>query len=132
MNPYLSQFAPQTMQQDMYGQPTVMDTSGRQKAQDAMNAQGSQLGQQALGINKNPMSQIDPVKLGMALRNVGQEYGGTPQGAYGRQDQYMKYSGMNPQTQQQQMLMDQGGADFMSPVQNMPVAGANGLLMPSN
>lgn len=114
MNPYLSQVAPQTMQQDMYGQPTVMDTSGRAMAQNAMNQQGSQLATQALGINKNPMKGIDPMKLGMALRNMGQEYGGTPQGGYGQQDLYMKYSGMNPQTQQQQMLMDQGGADMMS------------------
>jgi len=68
----------------------------------------------------------------MALRNMGDQYGGTPQGAYGRQDQYMKYSAMNPQTQQQQMQMYQGGADMMSPVQNMPVAGAYGQLMPSN
>lgn len=114
MNPYLSQVAPQAMQQDIYGQAPVMDTSGRAMAQNAMNQQGSKLASQALGVNKNPMQGIDPVKLGMALRNVGQEYGGTPQGAYGRQDQFMKYSAMNPQTQQQQMLMDQGGADMMS------------------
>ena len=132
MNPYLSQVAPQTMQQDAYGQAPVMDYSGRAMAQNAANQQGSQLGQQALGVNKNPMKNIDPVKLGMALRNAGQEYGGTPQGGYGQQDAYMKYGSMNPMTQQQQMLRDQGGADFMSPVQNMPVAGANGLLMPSN
>lgn len=132
MNPYLSQFAPQAMQQDVYGQPTVMDTSGRQKAQDAMNLQGAQLGQQALGINKNPMSGIDPMKLGMALRQMNTPYGGTPQGAYGQQDLYKKYASMNPSTQQQQMLMNQGGADMMSPVSNMPVAGAYGQLMPSN
>jgi len=114
MNPYLSQVAPQSMQQDAYGQAPVMDTSGRAMAQNAMNQQGAQLGQQALGINKNPMSGIDPMKLGMALRQMGQEYGGTPQGGYGQQDLYMKYGSMNPQTQQQQMLMDQGGADMMS------------------
>lgn len=132
MNPYLSQVAPQSMQQDMYGQPTVMDTSGRAMSQNAANQQGSQLASQALGINKNPMSGIDPMKLGMALRNMGQDYGGTAQGGYGQQDLYTKYASMNPQTQQQQMLMEQGGADFMSPVKNMPVAGANGQLMPSN
>jgi len=120
MNPYLSQVAPQTMQQDIYGPSQMMDTTARQLAQDAANKQGAQLGQQALGINKNPMSGIDPIKLGMALRNVGQEYGGTPQGAYGRQDQYMKYSAMNPQTQQQQQLMDQGGPEFMSFNNPMP------------
>jgi len=114
MNPYLSQVAPQTMQQDVYGQPPMMDTTARQLAQDAANKQGSQLGQQALGINKNPMSGVDPIKLGMALRNMGQDYGGTPQGGYGQQDAYMRASSMLPLTQQQQMLMDQGGADMMS------------------
>jgi len=112
MNPYLSQFAPQTMQQDVYGQPTVMDTSGRQMAQNALNQQGAQLATQALGSSKNPMSGIDPVKLGMALRQ--QPFGGTPQGGYGQQDAYMRSSSMLPLTQQQQMLMDQGGADMMS------------------
>jgi hypothetical protein len=114
MNPYLSQVAPQTMQQDMYGPASIMDTSGRQLTQDALNKQGSQLGQQALGINKNPMQGIDPMKLGMALRQMNQPYGGTPQGAYGQQDAYMRSSSMLPMTQQQQQLMDQGGADFMS------------------
>lgn len=123
MNPYLSQVAPQTMQQDMYGQPTVMDTSGRQMSQNAANQQGSQLASQALGINKNPMKGIDPMKLGMALRNMGQEYGGTPQGGYGQQDLYMKYGSMNPQTQQQQMLMEQGGADMMSFANPMMASG---------
>jgi hypothetical protein len=114
MNPYLSQFAPQAMQQDVYGQPTVMDTSGRQKAQDAMNTQGAQLGQQALGINKNPMSGVDPIKLGMALRQMNTPYGGTPQGAYGQQDLYTKYGSMMPATEQQRMLAEQGGAEFAS------------------
>jgi hypothetical protein len=114
MNPYLSQFAPQAMQQDVYGQPSVMDTSGRQKAQDAMNSQGAQLGQQALGINRNPMSGVDPIKLGMALRQMNQPYGGTAQGAYGQQDLYTKYGSMNPVTEQQRMLADQGGAEFAS------------------
>jgi hypothetical protein len=114
MNPYLQQVAPQAMQQDIYGQAPMMDTTSRQLALDAANKQGAQLGQQALGINKNPMSGIDPIKLGMALRSSTQPFGGTPQGAYGRQDQYMKYGAMNPQTQQQQQLMDQGGAEFMS------------------
>jgi hypothetical protein len=114
MNPYLSQVAPQTMGQDIYGPASVMDTSGRQLTQDALNKQGSQLGQQALGINKNPMQGIDPMKLGMALRTMNQPYGGTPQGAYGQQNAYMRASTMMPYTQQQQALMDQGGAEFMS------------------
>lgn len=123
MNPYLSQFAPQTMQQDMYGQPTVMDTSGRQMSQNAANQQGSQLASQALGINKNPMKGIDPMKLGMALRNMGQEYGGTPQGGYGQQDLYMKYGSMNPTTPQMQQIMEQGGPEFASFANPMPTSG---------
>jgi hypothetical protein len=114
MNPYLSQVAPQAMQQDAYGQPVVMDTSGRQMAQNAYNQQGAQLGQQALAINKNPMQGVDPIKLGMALRKMNDPYGGTAQGGQGQQDAYMKYGSMMPITQQQQNLMDQGGAEFMS------------------
>lgn len=123
MNPYLSQVAPQTMQQDMYGQPTVMDTSGSQMSQNAANQQGSQLASQALGINKNPMKGIDPMKLGMALRNMGQEYGGTPQGGYGQQDLYMKYGSMNPTTPQMQQIMEQGGPEFASFANPMPTSG---------
>jgi hypothetical protein len=114
MNPYLQQVAPQGMQQDIYGPSQMMDTTSRQLSQDAANKQGAMLGQQALGINKNPMSGIDPMKLGMALRQMNQPYGGTPQGGQNQQDLYMKYGAMNPQTQQQQMLMEQGGADMMS------------------
>jgi hypothetical protein len=123
MNPYLSQVAPQTMQQDIYGQAPVMDTSGRAMAQNAMNQQGSQLGQQALGINKNPMKGIDPMKLGMALRQMGDPYGGTPQGGYGQQDLYMKYGSMNPQTPQMQQIMEQGGPEFASFANPMPSGG---------
>ena len=128
MNPYLSQFAPQTMQQDVYGQPPVMDTSGRAMAQNAMNNQGSQLASQALGINKNPMKGIDPMKLGMALRQMGQpnydqwqtagdmsQFGANSNGMGSGQG----YTGMNAEL-------------GLSPVQNMPVAGAYGQLMPSN
>lgn len=68
MNPYLSQVAPQAMQQDAYGQAPVMDTSGRALAQNALNQQGAQNAQAALGARKGLMSQVDPVKLGMALR----------------------------------------------------------------
>lgn len=72
MNPYLSQVAPQGMQQDAYGQAPMMDTSGRAMAQNALNSQGATTAQQALGVNKNFMSQVDPVKLGLALRKMGQ------------------------------------------------------------
>lgn len=109
MNPYLSQFAPQAMQQDIYGPSQMMDTTARQLSQDAANKQGVQLGQQALGINKNPMSGVDPIKLGMALRQMNQPYGGTPQGAYNQQNAYMRSTAMMPLTQQQQQLSDMSG-----------------------
>ena len=114
MNPYLSQFAPQAMQQDIYGPSQMMDTTARQLSQDAANKQGAQLGQQALGINKNPMSGIDPIKLGMALRSATQPYGGTPQGGQAQQDLYMKYASMNPVTDQQRRIAEQGGPEFAS------------------
>ena len=120
MNPYLQQVAPQAMQQDAYGPSQMMDTTARQLAQDAANKQGAQLGQQALGVNKNFMSQIDPQKLGMALRKMNDPFGGTPQGGYAQQDDYLKYASMNPQTPQQQQLMNQGGAEFMSFNNPMP------------
>jgi hypothetical protein len=114
MNPYLQQVAPQAMQQDIYGPSQMMDTTARQLAQDAANKQGAQLGQQALGVNKNPMSGIDPMKLGLALRKMGDPYGGTPQGAYAQQGQYMQDATNNPTTPQQMDLYNQGGPAFMS------------------
>ena len=127
MNPYLSQFAPQAMQQDAYGQAPMMDTSGRAMAQNAMNQQGSTIAQQALGVNKNPMSQVDPVKLGMALRKMGE-----PNLDQWQTEGSTQFSGANSNG------MGSGGSDSfnaligLSPIKNMPVAGANGQLMPSN
>jgi len=51
------------MQENIYGPSQMMDTTARQLAQDAANKQGAQLGQQALGINKNPMAGVDPSNL---------------------------------------------------------------------
>lgn len=86
MNPYLSQFAPQVMQQDVYGQAPMMDTTARQLAQDAANKQGVQLGQDALAIDKNPLSGIDPMKLGMALRNMKAPQSASPMADYAAQN----------------------------------------------
>ena len=55
------------------------------------------------------MSGVDPIKLGMALRQMNQTYGGTPQGAYGQQNAYMRSTAMMPLTQQQQQLSDMSG-----------------------
>ena len=128
MNPYLSQFAPQAMQQDMYGQAPVMDTSGRAMAQNALNQQGSQLATQALGTNKNPMKGIDPMKLGMALRKMGEPNLDQWQTAGDMTNFGANSNGMGSSEGYAGMNADLG----LSPVQNMPVAGANGLLMPSN
>jgi len=128
MNPYLSQVAPQAMQQDIYGQAPVMDTSGRAMAQNALNQQGSQLASQALGTSKNPMSGIDPMKLGMALRNMGQPNYDQYQTAGDMSQFGANSSGMGSGQGYAGMNADLG----LSPVQNMPVAGAYGQLMPSN
>jgi hypothetical protein len=41
-------------------------------------------------------------------------YGGTPQGAYGQQNAYLSSIPLSGQTQQQSLLMGQGGPDFLS------------------
>jgi hypothetical protein len=46
-------------------------------------------------------------QLTNALANQFNPYGGTPQGAYGQQDQYLAGAFANPQTQQAQMLAAQ-------------------------
>jgi len=46
-------------------------------------------------------------QLGQGLANWFGSYGGTPQGAYGQQDQYLAGAYANPQTQQAQMLAAQ-------------------------
>jgi Rod binding domain-containing protein len=118
MNPYTPQ-KPLMMDnmQDVSGQrPVFMNESAQEQMHRALLQQnlGSPVGQgHSLGIN--------PMALAQMLRQ-GQKapYGGTPQGAYGQQGQYMQ-DAMNPVTSQQQMLMNQGGPEFMS--FNTPFAG---------
>jgi hypothetical protein len=69
MNPYTSTIAPQTMQEDMYGAPPVMDNSARQKTQDALNQQGSRIAQDALNVNKDATRGVNPFLLAQALRS---------------------------------------------------------------
>jgi hypothetical protein len=66
-NPYTSIFAPQSMQGgDM--SPQMMNTSGRDGLQNALNSQGGQLAQQALSTGQSPASGVNPFALAQALR----------------------------------------------------------------
>lgn len=133
-NPYTSIFAPQSMQGGDVA-PVMMNTQGREGLQGALNSQGGQLAQQALSTGKSPASGVNPFALAQALRQgagASNPFGDTKQGGYSQQDQYMKDAMANPLTPQQQALMNQGGPEMMSSVQNMPVAGAYGQLMPNN
>lgn len=121
MNPYLSQVAPQAMQQDIYGQAPVMDTSGRAMAQNALNQQGSQLASQALGSSKNPMSGIDPMKLGMALRQ-GIPQGSDPMGTLAARADMAMNSQASPMLQNQ---VSQLGSSTSNPLSNYNM-GTNG------
>lgn len=131
-NPYTSIFAPQSMQGGDTS-PVMMNTGGREGYQSALNAQGSQLAQQALTSGQtsggmNPFAMAQALRKGASAANT---FGDTAQGGYSQQDQYMKDAMVNPQTPQQKALMAQG-VDMMSPVQNMPVVGAYGQLLPNN
>jgi hypothetical protein len=68
--------------------------------------------------NANNMAGFSPVgaslmgaagnqQLLKAFTNMGNPFGGTPQGAYGQQDQYLAGALSNPQTQQAKMLAAQ-------------------------
>jgi hypothetical protein len=48
-------------------------------------------------------------ELTSGIANWMNPYGGTPQGAYGQQDQYLAGAMANPQTQQARMLAAQWG-----------------------
>ena len=118
MNPYIPQkpLMMDTMQ-DVSGQrPVFMNESAQEQLHRALLQQnlGSPVGQgRSLGVN--------PLALAQMLRQGQAPYGGTPQGAYAQQGQYMQ-DAMNPVTSQQQMLMNQGGPEFMS--FNSPFAGS--------
>jgi hypothetical protein len=110
MNPFTPQ-KPLMMEnmQDVSGQrPVFMNEAAQEQMHRALLQQnlGSPVGQgYSTGIN--------PYALAQMLRESKAPYGGTPQGAYAQQGQYMQEA-MNPMTQQQQMLMNQGGPEFMS------------------
>lgn len=117
MNPFITQrpLVMDTMQ-DVSGQrPVFMNEAAQEQLHRALLQQnlGSPVGQgYSTGIN--------PMALAQMLRESKAPYGGTPQGAYAQQGQYMQ-DAMNPMTNQQQMLMNQGGPEFMS--FNTPFAG---------
>lgn len=117
MNPFMPKrpLVMDTMQ-DVSGQkPVFMNEAAQEQLHRALLQQnlGSPVGQgYSTGIN--------PMALAQMLRESKAPYGGTPQGAYAQQGQYMQEA-MNPMTQQQQLLMNQGGPEFMS--FNTPFAG---------
>ena len=139
-NEYTSAYAP--MQSNaQYGQPTVLGQGSQEAMHNAMlnqqqqyNNQSAQIAGQPSGLSRMlaPMQQMMMAKALRQGMDQSKPYGATPQGGYAQQGQYMQDAMNNPATQQQQALMNQGGADFMSPVQNMPVAGAYGQLIPNN
>jgi hypothetical protein len=117
MNPFTPQ-KPLMMDnmQDVSGQrPVFMNEAAQEQMHRALLQQnlGSPVGQgYSTGIN--------PYALAQMLRESKAPYGGTPQGAYGQQGQYMQ-DAMNPMTQQQQMLMNQENAGMMPSMnQTMP------------
>ena len=117
MNPFMPKrpLVMDTMQ-DVSGQkPVFMNEAAQEQLHRALLQQnlGSPVGQgYSTGIN--------PYALAQMLRESKAPYGGTPQGAYAQQGQYMQ-DAMNPMTSQQQLLMNQGGPEFMS--FNTPFAG---------
>ena len=117
MNPFITQrpLVMDTMQDVSGQQPVFMNEAAQEQLHRALLQQnlGSPVGQgYSTGIN--------PYALAQMLRESKAPYGGTPQGAYAQQGQYMQ-DAMNPMTSQQQLLMNQGGPEFMS--FNTPFAG---------
>ena len=112
MNPYMPQ-RPLMMDnmQDVSGQrPVFMNEAAQDQLHRALLQKnlGSPVGQgYSTGIN--------PYALAQMLRQGQQApYGGTPQGAYNQQGNYLQNTLNNPSTQQQMDIYNQGGPDFVS------------------
>ena len=118
MNPFIPQ-RPLMMDnmQDVSGQrPVFMNEAAQDQLHRALLQQnlGSPVGQgYSTGIN--------PYALAQMLRESKDPYGGTPQGAYNQQGQYLQNTLTNPTTPQQMDIYNQGGPEFVS--FNTPFAG---------
>ena len=121
-NEYTSAYAP--MQSNaQYGQPTVMGLGQQEAMHNAMLQQQNQYNNQAANIAGQPsnmsraLAPMQQMMMAKALRQGAPNtspYGGTPQGGYAQQGQYMQDATNNPMTQQQMGLYNQGGPEMMS------------------
>ena len=127
-NEYTSAYAP--MQSNaQYGQPLVMGQGSQEAMHNAMlqqqqqyNNQSAQIAGQPSGLSRAlaPMQQFMMAKALRQGMDQNSPYGGTPQGGYAQQNQYMQDATNNPATQQQMGLYNQGGPEFMSFNNPMP------------
>lgn len=125
-NDYTSAYAP--MQSNaQYGQPTVMGQGSQDAMHQALMQQQNQYNNQSAQIAGRPTGLgsmaggMNAMMMAQALRqSAPNAYGGTPQGGYAQQNQYMQNAMNNPQTAQQVDLMNQGGPEFMSFNNPMP------------
>jgi hypothetical protein len=112
-----------------YGQPLVMGQGSQEAMHNAMlqqqqqyNNQSAQIAGQPSGLSRAlaPMQQFMMAKALRQGMDQNSPYGGTPQGGYAQQNQYMQDATNNPATQQQMGLYNQGGPEFMSFNNPMP------------
>jgi hypothetical protein len=119
-NPYTTQFGlAQSLEQAGQGALDIgLNVGGRvtqagsnvantlfQGANNAANSMYAANAYSPLGTAVSGLSQNKELQSG--LKNWMSPFGGTPQGAYGQQDQYLAGAYANPQTQQATMLSDQ-------------------------
>jgi hypothetical protein len=127
-NEYTSAYAP--MQSNaQYTQPQIMGLGQQEAMHNAMLAQQQQYNNQSANIAGQPsglsraLAPMQQMMMARALRqgmDQNSPYGGTPQGGYAQQGQYMQDATNNPATQQQMGLYNQGGPEFMSFNNPMP------------
>jgi len=114
-NDYTSAYAP--MQSNaQYTQPQIMGLGQQEAMHNAMLQQQQQYNNQSANIAGQPSGlsrMLAPMQQMMMARALRQG-GTTPQGAYAQQGQYMQDATINPMTQQQMDLYNQGGAEMMS------------------
>jgi hypothetical protein len=119
-NEYTSAYAP--MQSNaQYSQPQVMGLGQQEAMHNAMLQQQQQYNNQSANIAGQPsnvsraLAPIQQMMMAKALRQgATSPYGGTPQGGYAQQGQFMQDATNNPMTQQQMGLYNQGGPEMMS------------------
>lgn len=115
-NPLKTQFGlGQTMEQAGQGALDLGLNIGGRTTQGAANAANTIYNAQTAANAANAYSPVGASLMGAAgnpqllkaFTNMANPFGGTPQGAYGQQDQYLAGALSNPQTQQANMLAAQ-------------------------